>query len=126
MYFAQRYEWHGVLSFHGSVLLEIERGFLTWGDSFIHLESRTLYSHPLRSGSTSASPSKTTAPILFCRNYQRRECQQTQDHYRYIRGERKWLKHICAGCWSTSRKQEQHREKSTECPHFVAASASKN
>jgi len=35
MYFAQRYEWHAALSFHGSVLLEIERGLLTWGDSFI-------------------------------------------------------------------------------------------
>ena len=42
MYFAQQYEWHAVLSFHGAALLEIECGTLTWGDSFIHLKSRTL------------------------------------------------------------------------------------
>jgi len=34
-----------VLSFHGAVLLEIERGLLRWGDSFLNLKSRTLYGH---------------------------------------------------------------------------------
>ena len=65
MYFAQQYEWHAVLSFHGAVLLEIERGTLVWGDSFIHLESRTLYSH-LKS-STSTHPNKSAMPILLSR-----------------------------------------------------------
>ena len=32
MYFAQQYEWSAVLHFHGSVLLEIERGLVQWGD----------------------------------------------------------------------------------------------
>jgi hypothetical protein len=32
MYFAQQHEWHAVLSFHAFVLLEIERGLLSWGD----------------------------------------------------------------------------------------------
>ncbi|XP_048577649.1 kinesin-like protein KIN-14H isoform X5 [Nematostella vectensis] len=43
MYHAQLYEWEAVLAFHGAVLLEIERGLLKWGDSFSHLESRTLH-----------------------------------------------------------------------------------
>ena len=46
MYFAQQCKWSAVLNFHGSVLLEIERGLVTWGDPFLHLESRTLYGHP--------------------------------------------------------------------------------
>ena len=41
MYFAQQYE-SAILNFHGSLLLEIERGLVTWGDSYLHLESRTL------------------------------------------------------------------------------------
>ena len=45
MYFVQQFEWKAVLSFHGAVLLEIERGLVTWGDSFMYLESRTLYGH---------------------------------------------------------------------------------
>lgn len=113
MYFAQQYEWHAVLSFHGAVLLEIERGTLTWGDSFIHLESRTLYSH--LKAATPTRP-KSAMPILFCRDYQRQQCSQSQDHYGYIRGERKWLRHICAECWTKNRQQELHREGSTDCP----------
>ena len=42
MYFSQLYDWQAVLSFHGAVLLEIERGLLKWEDLFLHLESRTL------------------------------------------------------------------------------------
>lgn len=70
MYFAQQYEWSAVLNFHGSVLLEIERGSVTWGDPFLRLESRTLYGNPLQGKSpTSSSP----APVLFCRDYQREQ-----------------------------------------------------
>ena len=47
MYFAQQYEWPAILNFHGSVLLEIQRGLVKWGDYNLHLESRTLYGHPL-------------------------------------------------------------------------------
>ena len=122
MYFAQQYEWHAVLSFHGAVLLEIERGLLNWGASFIHLESRTLYSH-LKS-STNTRPSKSTMPILFCRDYQRQQCTHSQDHFGYIRGERKWLRHICAECWTKNRQQELHREGSPDCPLSPASSTS--
>ena len=111
MYFAQQYEWSAVLNFHGSVLLEIERGLVKWGDSYLHLESRTLYGHPLKEKSPTSS-----APVLFCRDYQREQCISVKDHFGFIRGERKWLKHICAACWTRLRKQESHRENSSDCP----------
>ena len=38
MYLAQQYAWSAVLNFHALVLLEIDPGLLTWGDSFLHLE----------------------------------------------------------------------------------------
>ena len=47
-YFAQQQEWSVILNFHGSVLLDIERGLVTWGGFYLHLESRTLYGHPLQ------------------------------------------------------------------------------
>ena len=111
MYFAQQYEWSAVLNFHGSVWLEIERGLVQWGDSYLHLESRTLYGHPLKEKSPTSS-----APVLFCRDYQREQCISVKDHFGFIRGERKWLKHICAACWTRLRKQESHREHSSDCP----------
>ena len=39
-----------------------------------------------------------------------------KDHFGFIRGECKWLRHICASCWTRLRKQEPHRENSSDCP----------
>ena len=96
MYFAQQYEWQAVLSFHGAVLLEIERGLLKWGDSLFHLDSRTLYGHPKTpKSSTSGGSSTSSTTVLYCRDFQRQQCSFNQAHYGYLCGERKWLRH----CW---------------------------
>ena len=127
MYFAQQYEWQAVLSFHGAVLLEIERGLLKWGDSLFHLESRTLYGHPKApQSSTSGGSSTSSTTVLYCRDFQRQQCSFNQAHYGYLRGERKWLRHICSDCWVQSRKQEQHRAGSSECTFATARSETKN
>ena len=127
MYFAQQYEWQAVLSFHGAVLLEIERGLLKWGDSLFHLESRTLYGHPKTpKSSTSGGSSTSSTTVLYCRDFQRQQCSFNQAHYGYLRGERKWLRHICSDCWVQSRKQEHHRAGSSDCPFASASSATKN
>ena len=77
------------------------------------MESRTLYGHPSQEKSpTSSCP----APVLFCRDYQQEQCGSVKDHFGFIRRERKWLKHICAACWTRLRKQESHRENSSDCP----------
>ena len=88
MYFAQQYDWQAVLSFHGAVLLEIERGLLHWGDSFLHLECRTLYGHLKATKSSVSASSSASMPVLFCRDYQRNTCSFIQDHYGVLRGER--------------------------------------
>lgn len=116
MYFSQLYEWQAVLSFHGAVLLEIERGLLQWGDSFLPLESRTLYGHLKATKPSASASSSANVPILFCRDYQRQTCKFEQDHYGLLRGERKWLRHICANCWVKGRTQALHPEGSKECP----------
>jgi hypothetical protein len=126
MYLAQQYEWHAVLAFHGSVLLEIERGHLSWGDSFTHLETRTLSGH-IKSRHTPSNISRENKdslrlPTLFCRDYQVGKCQHSADHFGTIRGVRKWLKHICAACWIANKKQEFHQEKTVQCPQYNAPS----
>ena len=101
MYFAQQFEWSAILNLPGAVLLEIERGLIKWGDSFMRLESRTLYGHPLPDKSSLKSSVKSSVkpssqvPILFSHDYQRNACANASEHYGYIRGERKGLKHTC-------------------------------
>ena len=122
MYFAQQFTWSAVLKdFLFSVVLEIERGLIKWGDSFMHLESRTLYSHPLPEKSVKSGSSKSSPLlILFCRHYQRDARNNASDHYGYLRGESKWLKHICASCWVQTCKEEHHKENSVDCPLIVS------
>ena len=57
-----------------------------------------------------------SAPGLFCRDYQREQCLSIKDHFGFIHGERKWLKHICVACWTRLRQQESHRKISSDCP----------
>ena len=113
MYLAIQHEWSSVREFHAAVLLEIERGHLQWGDSFAHLERHSLRVKP-RSGVVQ-HPSSTPV-VLFCRDFQRNLCKLTKDHYGTIRGERKWLQHVCAKCWVTSRQIARHTEFSPDCP----------
>lgn len=42
MYLASVCEWNAVRAFNAAVLMEIERGHLTWGDSFKSLEIRSM------------------------------------------------------------------------------------
>ena len=90
MYFAQQYEWQVVLSFHGAVLLEIERRLLKWGDSLFHLESSTLYGHPtMPKSSTSGGSSTSSTTVLYCQNFQWQQCSFNQAHSGYLRSKRK-------------------------------------
>jgi len=68
------------LSVHGAVLLEIGRGLLYWGKSFLHFESRTLH------GQVTKPSSLVFPPVLFCQDYQRSSFSFTQDHYGMLRG----------------------------------------
>ena len=116
MYLATQFTWSSVRSFHAAVLFEIECGRANWGDSFAYLESRLLQS-PSRGIRTVASRSDSPqSAVFFCRDFQHGVCKVNQDHYGTLRGERKWLQHICARCWVESRTASRHTEFSKECP----------
>ena len=124
MYLSTRFKWKNVLDYHGAVLEEIERGRLKWGSSFQLLQSTTLSGGLLvqnsrggAGGSGGANrPNRNNEGIVFCKGYQRGNCQQTRDHYGQFYGENRLMKHICAKCWLSSRTQATHPETSDECP----------
>ena len=105
MYLASCYEWKAVLNFHGAVLLEIERGRASWGNSFTYLEARTLHGHLKVNGS-----------VFFCKEFQQGKCRLSRDHKGSIKGESCFVRHICATCWLTKSAQLPQAENSPECP----------
>ena len=62
--------------------------------------------------------------MLFCRDFQTGKCSHTKDHYGTICNERKWLQHICAHCWTSSRTIARHSEFSVECRGSSPSSSS--
>ena len=117
MYLASIYEWTAVRSFHAAVLSEIERGRLNWGDSFLHLENRTLAGlHKKTKDQKRPAPSSSNA-VLFCRDYQKGSCSHSKDHYAMLKGEKKWLCHICAACWVKDKAKRMHSEYADDCPN---------
>ena len=80
MYFAQQYEW-----------------------SAPHLESRALYGHPLQETRRLRPLQRLFYIVAITSEDNALTLKITSV---FIRGERKWLRHICASCWTRLRKQE--------------------
>ena len=122
MYLATIHKWNVVLEFHASVLCEIERGHLTWSDSFDSLMSRFLATHSSNnsaSGSRSSSNSTaggTSSRIFFCRHYNNGHCTKPDTHTDMVNGISVSVRHICAQCWLTNRTVQSHQQSSPMCP----------
>ena len=119
MYLATQFTWSSVRDLHAAVLFEIECGRADWGDSFTHLESRILQAPVKPSSRAGVSRTEGSAAVFFCRDFQHGACKLNKDHYGTLRGERKWLQHICAWCWVDTRVTARHTEFSKECPLAV-------
>lgn len=118
MYLATQYKWSNVLNFHAACLLEIERGNLKWGQSFHHLTLSTLANGFLSAVSTShTSNSFRPQAVLFCSDFQRGHCQFNHDHQGFVRGQKRFVSHICAHCWIQKKVKINHPESS--CPHKI-------
>ena len=128
MYHATTKPWRHVLNYHAACLLEIERGNLKWGDNFqlCGVGNMTLYGTGSHSGSVRRDQnleskqhnSGNDERVWFCKNFQRGACTFTRDHYGQLMGQNQLLKHICAKCWLTVKKQFPHSEQSESCPLF--------
>ena len=119
MYLATQFTWSSVRDLHAAVLFEIECGQASWGDSFTHLESRNLQASVIKQSRVGASRPEGLPVVFFCRDFQHGACKFSKDHYGALRGEHKWLQHICARCWVDTRVAARHTEFSKECPLAV-------
>ena len=94
-----------------TVLFETECGRADRGDSFIHLESTILQVPVKPSYRVGASRVEGCTTVFFCQDFQH---GTSKDHYGTLRGERKWLQHICARCWVDRGVAACHMEFSKE------------
>ena len=120
MYLATKYRWDCVLNFHAACLLEIERGNMQWGDSFQSLQLTTLAGGFLPVSGAGHQRQQSSrgydGPLVWCKKFQRGVCTEDTDHMGDFNGEQRYMRHICAKCWSLHKKKSPHSEDSEDCP----------
>ena len=58
--------------------------------------------------------------VVYCGNYQHRNCNNTGNHSGQFYGQNAQLQHICDVCWKRYRVKAVHPAVSTDCPHNEA------
>ena len=123
------YQWQAILKFHAAILSEIENGNMQWGDCYSKLEQQMLMPFPTgkkndkkrgnsplgnqRSGRDNEhNGGHTEERIVYCSEYQNRNCQHTNDHSGQFFGQTTQMLHICAASWRRNKvKANIHRRR---------------
>lgn len=118
-YHSKTFNWADVLNFHGTCLLEVEKGERKWGgrDTFLAVEASTLYSHV---GMSAAKPHGFRGGEdrkWFCKQYQSGRCRHNGAHEAMVQGRSRLVEHICATCLQRDHVAKFHAEKSADCPY---------
>lgn len=124
-YHSQHFPWKDVLNFHGTCLLEVEKGERAWGgrDSFLSVEASTLYTHlhTRTTGNTFSTKgpddTRSDGRKWFCKPFQVGKCRHNGSHDAQVQGRMRTVHHICATCLQLNGKAELHAENTAECPH---------
>lgn len=138
MYLNSSYEFSVIKSLYAAILREIELGLGSWGDDFTYVETAVLSRYRIRTKNQSEpvlqlrprySSSQTNVfqsnfgghddtKIWFCSKYQRNKCSFKSSHVVTTKnGKSRFAKHICASCWQLDKKELDHPECSSACPH---------
>ena len=130
------YQWAAILKFHAAVLSEVEEGNMEWGDDYSRLEQQMLMPYPSnKAGKTenirksegtrgqnksnaAGSGSGTEDRVIFCGDFQQKNCSQSGSHNGNFFGRQAVLQHICSACWKKDRVKVAHSASSTECPWY--------
>ena len=116
-YHTRAYSWSDVLNFHGTCLLEIEKGERVWGgrETFIAVEASTLYAQPRRQSKRVGEAG--TERKWFCKQFQLGTCRHDGSHEAMVQGKLRTVHHICATCLQKDGSAKAHAENTSACPH---------
>ena len=115
LYYANVYEWQGLLNFYAAWSRRIESGLSKWGDDPTIIEIPMLARHVLKK-----SAEKTSHAIFWCLDYNNGKCSvSAKSHQKMIKNRSRTVQHICSTCLRKDRKQLSHPETSSACPHKI-------
>ena len=128
VYSSAYYQWGAILKLHAAILSEVAAGHMNWGDDYARLEQQMLMPFPIskpkekkseKSGTQKQRDSRANAEerVVYCSDYQQRNCQHADNHQGQFFGQSVTLQHICANCWKVAKVKANHPGASTDCPN---------
>ena len=129
-YLASKVSWEVARDFHYNVMLAIERGEKSWGQSTLDIQTKLLlgaggFSEKKTQGMGDAKASwKRQEPgkKWWCAEFQTGVCSLRSPHEGVIRGTRRMVEHFCASCMLKGKTIKYHSERDAECPFASARS----
>ena len=122
MYYANIYEWKGLLQFYAAWVRRIELGHSTWNDDPAEIETAMLARYCLPQRTPAAPKHDKYLPkseqVWWCSDYNQNKCSfKVPEHQKNVKGHMRTVRHFCAKCWRTDNVRLEHPENSTVCPH---------
>ena len=116
-YLVNIHDWKRVLQFYAAWLRRIEMGLNSWRDDSSTIENAMLFNKSFGKllGRESSSKSGQT---WWCQDFNKHKCSvNSASHQKNILGQSRLVQHICRTCCRIDKKQLQHPENSSACPH---------
>ena len=109
--------WPMIKGLYESIIEEIEMGECTWADDFSGYETMIANAQSVHVPQNT-SVAKKPVDVFWCKNYQNGTCDSISPHMTILRQEDGPVpvQHICAACWSISKKRREHPENDGSCP----------
>ena len=114
-----------IKSLYAAIMRDIELGYRKWVDDFMYIENAILTSNCNKFKPKSdmyqgcSAPLKAEEKVWLCAEFQRNKCQHKDSHLIQVKGHTRFAQHICTSCWQKDKKEINHPECSSACPHLT-------
>ena len=120
--------WQACRAYYAAVIVALEMGEENWDSNFRRFENmlprKSLMVEKLDkldSRSKDRIRRRRVPELVFCKDYQRNNCEHQTAHQGKYKDEPGLVKleHCCAKCWLRSKIKVQHPESSSACPYSM-------
>ena len=120
-YYYKSVTMEGIRSFYRSILEDIEKGIIDWGDKreLDKAEARFLLNpdYKRRKDNPNFRTSKPSDKTYYCSDFNLGKCSKSDKHEGKVGDHTVTVSHICRACFVNDRLNKPQSEKDSACPH---------
>ena len=117
-YFSSMFEWKRVLQFYAAWVRRIEKGLNLWHDDSSFKTQCCSVNRSTKKQNKDVS--QKSGQVWWCAYFNNNKYSvQSATQHKNVQGQSRLVHHICRTCWRNDKKQLQHPENSSACPHKI-------